>query len=151
MSINYNKIKDLVLLLYKYVYEQDETTLHNYNYKKLNFDLIKLDDLIGKKFDYQTILNSNYDTKDNFKIMNIIEKGKYKKIILKKYYKIYPLTIIIQKYLSNNEPTNINDITYELFMNQVVGEFAIQDKIPIFLLNICNFNLSLEKQNLISK
>ena len=38
MSINYNKIKDLVILLYKYVYEHDKTLLANYGYEK--FDLI---------------------------------------------------------------------------------------------------------------
>jgi hypothetical protein len=145
MSINYNKIKDLVSLLYKYVYEHDNTILSNYNYEKPDWTNIKIDNLIGKNFDYQTILNSNYDSKENFKIMNIIGDNKCKKIIIKKYFKEFPLTIIIQKYLSNNEPININDITYELFINQIISEFAVQDNIPFFLLNICNFNLTLSK------
>jgi hypothetical protein len=145
MSINYNNIKDLVSLMYKYVYDKDTTILTDYNYEKLDWENIKIDDLIGTNFNYQYILNSNYEKKDNFKIINIFDDDKYKKIILKKYFKEFPLTIVVQKYLTNNEPININDITYELFMNQIISEFVIYDKVPFFLLNICNFNSNLQK------
>jgi hypothetical protein len=30
-------------------------------------------------------------------------------------------------------------------MNQIISEFIINDKIPFFLLNICNFNIELDK------
>ena len=136
MSINYNNVNDLVSLMYKFVYEKDSTILSNYNYEKLNWENISIDDLIGKKFDYQYVLNSNYNTKENFKIINIIGNGAYKKIILKKYFKEFPLTVVVQKYLTNNEPVNINDITYELFINQIISELVIYDKIPFFLLNV---------------
>ena len=99
MSINYNNIKDLVLLMYDYVYKKDTKILTNYNYEKLDSNNIKIDDLIGINFDYQYILNSNYEKKENFKIINILGDEKYKKVILKKYFKEFPLTIIIQKYL----------------------------------------------------
>jgi hypothetical protein len=117
MSINYNKIKDLVLLLYNFVYKQDELINLNYIYEKLDITNININDLIGTEFDYQTILNSNYDSKENFKIKNIFGDKELKKIILKKYFKDYPLTLVIQKYRTNDNPININDIVYELFMN----------------------------------
>ena len=145
MSINYNKIKELVSLLYEFVYKKDEFAMSNYMYKKLEWENIKIEDLVGTNFDYQTILNSNYDTKENFKIKNIFGSDIYKKILLKKYFTDFPLTLIVQKYKTNNNQININDITYELFMNQVLSEFVIQDKVPFVLLNICNFNIKLSQ------
>ena len=46
MSINYNNIKDLISLLYEFVYEQKKTTYSNYVYKKFDYSNIKMDDLI---------------------------------------------------------------------------------------------------------
>ena len=146
MSINYNKIKDLVSLLYEYVYENDETTHSNYNYVKFDMADIKIEDLVGgTNLDYQTILNSNFDAKENFKIKDIFGIDQYKKIVLKKYFKDFPLTIIVQKYKPTDNPNNITDIVYELFMNQIISEFAIVDKVPFYLLNICNFNIKLSQ------
>jgi hypothetical protein len=145
MSINYNIIKDLVLLLHKFVYKNDNYISSNYIYRKFDLENIKIDDLIGNDLDYQSILNSNYNTKENFKIKNIFGDIQFKKIILKKYFKEFPVTLIIQKYKFNENPVNITDITYELFMNQIITGFVIMDKIPFFLLNICNFNIKLER------
>ena len=145
MSINYNKIKDLVFLLYEFVYNKNDLIYLDYVYEKFDWENIKIEDLISTNLDYQIILNSNYDKKDNFKIINIFGDKIFKKIVLKKYFKDYPLTLIIQKYKTNNEPTNIIDIIYELFINQIITEFAIVDKIPFFLLNINNFNIQLSK------
>ena len=68
MSINYNCIKDLVLLLHEYVYKKNSSILTDYNYEKLDLENIVIDDLIGTDLDYQSILNSNYNSKENFKI-----------------------------------------------------------------------------------
>ena len=143
MSINYNSIKDLVSLLYNFVYNYDKEIISNYIYVKFDLNEIEISDLIGNEFNYQLILNSNYDSKENFKITNIFGDMIYKKIILKKYFKDFPLTLIIQKYKTNEIPINITDITYELFINQILTEFIIIEKVPFFLLNICNFNISL--------
>ncbi len=146
MSINYNKIKERVSLLYNYVYGNNSSIHSNYGYVKFDIANIKITDLVAtNKLDYQLILNSNYDTKENFKIKNIIGDELYKKIILKKYFKDYPLTIIIQKYTHNDNMINITDISYELFINQIVSEFAIVEKVPFFLLNISNFNIGLQQ------
>ena len=145
MSINYNKIKDLVDLLYEFVYRKEGSIVSNYMYDKFDWENIKIDDLIGENLDYQIVLSSNYDSKENFKIKNIFGDNTYKKIILKKYFKEHPLTLIIQKYKINDNPINITDITYELFMNQIISKFVMVDKVPFYLLNICNFNLKLSK------
>ena len=89
MSIDYNKIKDLVLLLYEYVYKQDNNILSNYVYKKFDLENIKIENLLGKDFDYQSILNSNYNSKENFKIKKIFGNENFKKVILKKYFLPY--------------------------------------------------------------
>ena len=85
------------------------------------------------------ILASSFGNKENFKIINVT-KNKRSKIILKKYFKDFPLTLVIQKFNKDLEDTvNIIDIYYELFINQLVSELVIIDKIPFYLLNICNF------------
>ena len=153
MSIDYNNTVELVDILYKFVYEQDNSNQYTYivlKPEKINFSTIIKD----KNFEYQYILNSSLAKKDNFKILSIIENNfdnlqndfKYKKIVLKKYFKNYPLTLVIQKYLPKHEESlNIIDIYYELFINQIISEYIINDKIPFFLLNICNFNVELDK------
>ena len=141
MSIDYNNIKDLVKLLYEFVYTSDKKIFDNYEYIKFEPDKINLDDLIKKNIDKQLILASSFGNKENFKIINVT-KNKRSKIILKKYFKDFPLTLVIQKFNKDLEDTaNIIDIYYELFINQLVSELVIIDKIPFFLLNICNFNV----------
>jgi len=66
MSINYNNIKDLVNLLYEFVYQKDKKILDDYEYKRLNPEDIKLDDLIKENIDKQSIINSVLGTKENF-------------------------------------------------------------------------------------
>jgi hypothetical protein len=153
MSIDYNNTVELVDILYKFVYDQENS--NQYTYVVLKPEKINLNTIIkDKNFEYQYILNSSLAKKDNFKIMSIIENNfdnlqndlKYKKIVLKKYFKNFPLTLVIQKYLTKYEETiNIVDIYYELFINQIISEYIINDKIPFFLLNICNFNVELDK------
>ncbi len=138
MSIDYNNIKDLVKLLYEFVYTNNKEIFDNYEYIKFEPDKINLDDLIKKDIDKQIILASSFGNKENFKF---IAKTK-NKIILKKYFKDFPLTLVIQKFKKDLEDTtNIIDIYYELFINQLVSELVIVDKIPFYLLNICNFNI----------
>ena len=49
---------------------------------------------------------------------------------------------MIQKYEKHNILTlKIVDILYELYINQLISELVIVDKIPFYLLNICNFNV----------
>ncbi len=142
MSINYNSIKDLVNLLYEFVYEKKKDTYQNYSYEKLNPENITLNELIKNNVDYQVILSNSFGEKQNFKLMSSIFGGLVKKVILKKYFKDFPLTVIIQQFNENYQDSNsINDIYYELMVNQLISEFVIIDNIPFYLLNICNFNL----------
>ena len=94
MSIDYNNIKSLVNLLYEFVYNKNNKINDNYSYIKLDPTKITINDLIKKDLDYQNILNTNFENKENFKIINFIENND-KKIILKKYFKDFPLTIVI--------------------------------------------------------
>ena len=135
MSIDYNNIKKLIELLYEIVYNPNKDTFEKYIYKPFNPLKITIKDLIKDKFDYQYILNSSFNSKDNFKIIDIISD----KIIIKKYFKDFPITIMIQKYEKHNILTlKIVDILYELYINQLISELVIVDKIPFYLLNICN-------------
>jgi len=156
MSIDYNNIVELVNVLHKFVYETDKT--EEYIYTILKPEKININTIIkDSKFEHQYILNSALEKKDNFKIMTIIDNNnenyfasssetKNKKLILKKYFKNYPLTLVIQKHLVKYEETlNMIDIYFELFMNQLISEYIINDKIPFYLLNICNFNIELDK------
>ena len=156
MSIDYNNIVELVNILHKFVYEKDDT--EQYMYTILSPDKINMNIIIkDNSFEHQFILNSSLEKKDNFKMMTIIDNNfdnisgssdetKNKKIVLKKYFKNYPLTLVIQKHLSKYEETlNMIDIYFELFMNQIISEYIINDKIPFFLLNICNFNINLDQ------
>jgi hypothetical protein len=149
MSINYNNIDDLINLMYEFVYLKDKNTLDKYYFEKLEPSNIDIYDLIKKDFDYKIIFDKSFNNKNNFKIMNIIECNfnnlNYKKIILKKYFKNNPVTLVIQKYFNNNITETINDIKYELFMNQIISKFVIIDNIPFFLLNICNFDIKIDK------
>jgi len=154
-NIDYNNIVELVNLLYKYVYDTNDT--EKYMYTILKPEKININTIIkDNSFEYQFILNSSLEKKDNFKIMTIIDNNyeniqgsigetKYKKLVLKKYFKNHPLTLVIQKHQNKYEETlNMIDIYFELFMNQLISEYIINDKIPFFLLNICNFNVDLD-------
>jgi hypothetical protein len=155
MSIDYNNIVELVNILHKFVYEKEYTEQYMYNIlrpEKININSIIKD----SSFEHQFILNSSLERKDNFKVMTIIDNNyenlvnnsetKNKKLVLKKYFKNHPITIVIQKHLNKYEETlNMIDIYFELFMNQIISEYIINDKIPFFLLNICNFNINLDQ------
>ena len=156
MSIDYNNIVELVNILHTFIYDKDNSEQYMYNVlrpEKINLNTIIKDN----NFEYQFILNSSLEKKDNFKIMSIIEnysenilvskdKLQNKKLVLKKYFKNYPLTLVIQKHQNKFEETlNIIDIYFELFMNQLISEYVINDKIPFYLINICNFNIEFDK------
>ena len=156
MSIDYNNIVELVNILHKFVYDKDNTD--QYMYTILKPEKINMNSIIkDNSFEYQFILNSSLEKKDNFKIMTIIDnnsenffvsnsKTQNKKLVLKKYFKNHPITLVIQKHYSKYEETlNMIDIYFELFMNQLISEYIINDKIPFYLLNICNFNIDLDK------
>ena len=148
MSINYNNIDDLINLLYEFVYLKDKNTLNKYYFEKLEPSKIDIYDLVKKDFDYKIIFNKSFKNKDNFKIMaeidNTVFNHRHKRIILKKYFKNFPVTLMIQKYSNNDITETIHDLKYELFMNQVVSKFIISENIPFFLLNICNFDVRIE-------
>lgn len=142
MSINYNSIKDLVNLLYEFVYEKKKDISQNYTYERLNPEEITLNDLLKHNIDYQMILSNAYGEKENFKLMTTLFSGLIKKVVLKKYFKDFPLTIVVQQHNDKyKDSLSIVDIYYELFVNQLVSELIIIDNIPFYLLNICNFNL----------
>jgi hypothetical protein len=143
MSNYYNDINNLINLLYDFVYLKDKNTLNKYHFENLDPSNIDIYDLIKKDFDYKEVLDKSFKGKENFKILSIIPDENNKKIILKKYFKDFPLTIIIQKYNNNNATATINDVKYELFMNQVLSKFIISQNVPFFLLNICNFDMKI--------
>jgi hypothetical protein len=139
MSIDYNNINKLIELLYEMVYNNNEDTFEKYIYKAFDPSNIKINDLIKNNFDYKIILNSSFNSKDNFKLIDNTSN----KIILKKYFKNFPVTIMIQKYDKKYSNTlEIIDILYELYINQLISELVIINKIPFYLLNICNFNVN---------
>lgn len=142
MSINYNSIKDLVNLLYDFVYEKKRDISQNYSYERLNPEELTLNELLKQDIDYQMILSNAYGEKENFKVITTIFGGLIKKVILKKYFKDFPLTVIVQQHNDKyKDSLSIVDIYYELFVNQLISELVIIDDIPFYLLNICNFNL----------
>jgi len=151
MSIDYNNTVELVNILHKFVYDTED--VNQYMYTILKPEKINMNTIIkDSNFEYQFILNSSLEKKDNFKIITIINNNyqsddlKNKKLVLKKYFKNFPLTLVIQKHQEKYEETlNMIDIYFELFMNQLITEYVINDKIPFFLLNICNFNIELNK------
>ena len=145
MSINYNNIVELIELLYNFVYNPKNDIYNNYMYKRLDPENILLSQVLKTDtfvVDNEKILVKS-DNLENFKfIQTITNTLGEKKIILKKDLSNYLITIIIQKHNSNIKDTvNMIDIYYELMLNQIVSEFVIIDKIPFYLLNICNVNL----------
>ncbi len=142
MSINYNSIKDLVNLLYDFVYAKKKDVYQNYTYERLDPESITLSELIKKNPDYQVVLSNAFGEKDNFKVMASLFSGLVKKVVLKKYFKDHPITIVIQQHNDKYmDSLSIVDIYYELFVNQLISELVIVDLVPFYLLNICNFNL----------
>ena len=158
MSIDYNNTIELINILHKFIYEPDKSdktdNTDQYLYMLLKPENINMNTIIkDSSFEYQYILNSSLEKKENFKIMTIINNDyennndiKYKKVVLKKYFKSHPLTLVIQKHQNKYEETlNMIDIYFELLMNQLISEYIINDKIPFYLVNICNFNIELDK------
>lgn len=141
MSINYNNINELIDLLYNYVYKEETKIRDNYQFNNLDINKINISDILkDKDFNYQLILNSSFN-KENFKLLDIF--GDKKKIILKKYFKNFPITLIIQKYDNIDNCLKLyEDINNELVFNQIISEFLINNDIPFYLLNICNFTIN---------
>jgi hypothetical protein len=161
MSIDYNNTIELINILHKFIYEPDKLDkldktdkTDQYLYMLLKPENINMNTIIkDSSFEYQYILNSSLEKKENFKIMTIINNDyennndiKYKKVVLKKYFKSHPLTLVIQKHQNKYEETlNMIDIYFELLMNQLISEYIINDKIPFYLVNICNFNIQFKE------
>jgi hypothetical protein len=135
--MNYDNINELNMLMHDFLY--DKNTQENYVYEKTNINDITLSDIVkNDNFDYSVILNNSVGHKMNFKLIDAIDS----KLILKKYFQNYPLTIIIQKHKEElNNTKNIIDIYYGLFMIQIIMEYRLLNNIPFYLLNICNFNI----------
>ena len=139
----YDNIDNMTNLLYEFINNPKE----DYLFIKPKPEEIIFNDIIkNNDFDYSKILN-NIEIKDDIKLIDIIED----KIIIRKNMKTtYPLTLIIQKYNPKIQETlSIIDIYYELYINNIVHEYVIFDKVPFYLLNICNFNIKYEKIKLI--
>jgi hypothetical protein len=144
MSINYNNVAELLELIYKFVYKPDNGMLENYVYKRLEPSNITMSELVkSNDFEYQYILNTGSPDELPLEILDsIIDNSNNKKVIIKKYLQKKPILMIIQKNENNLVgTTSIIDIYYEFFMNQIISEFIIHDKIPFYLINICNFNI----------
>jgi len=66
-NIDYNNIVELVNLLYKYVYDTNDT--EKYMYTILKPEKININTIIkDNSFEYQFILNSSLEKKDNLKL-----------------------------------------------------------------------------------
>ena len=148
MSINYNNIVELLELIYNFVYKPDNDILENFMYKRLEPSNITMNDLIkSADFEYHYILNTSSPDELPLEIIDsIIDSSGNKKVLIKKYLKKKAILMIIQKDEKNLVgTTSLIDIYYELFMNQIISEFIINDKIPFYLINICNFNIKYDK------
>jgi hypothetical protein len=148
MSINYNNIEELLDIIEKFVYNPDNEILENFMYKRLDPSNITFNEIIkNNDFEYHYILNTSSKDKPTIEIIDTIKDVSNNiKVITKKYLKNKPVMMIIQK--NENKyygTTSIIDIYYELFMNQIISEFIIYDKIPFYLINICNFNINYER------
>ena len=135
-----NDIKSMIEILYNFIYTDKLKT--EYLFIPLEIDKIKINDILkDDTFDYDNIIFNNSGDKKNFKILHKFEN----KTILKKYFNPWPLTLIIQ---SSHKNILLIDINYELLINQIISEFVILDKIPFYLLNICNFTVEYKKLKL---
>jgi hypothetical protein len=140
MSINYNNIDELLDLIQKFVYKSEKVMLENYMYKRIQPTDITL---------YHLVKTNDYDNSEilNEKIkLNLIgiskDSSNHQKILMTAELKKNNCLIILQKDEYNILGTSsIKDIYYELFMNQVISEFIIHEKLPFYLINICNFNV----------
>lgn len=132
----------LMELINKMIYKDDEKIQDEYYYKKFVPSNMTLDDLIkNNQFNKTPFLTSN--SPKDFKPI-AIENNLF--ITAKKYLPKYPCTLIIQPLNKNIQHTlDIIDIYYELFINQIISEFIFVDKIPFYLVNLCNFVVPLDK------
>ena len=145
MNINYNNINELINLLHEFVYESKNDTYNNYTYQSLNPSTIKINQLVNNEINNNSIL----ELLDNFKlkfinsVTNLKNINEYKKVICEcKINKNFNSIIIIQKEKDEYKDTvNIIDINYEFFMNTIISEYVIIDKIPFFLLNLANYKI----------
>jgi hypothetical protein len=138
--MNMNEMLDLI---YNYVYNNKNK--EKYYYERLNIENINIQDLIKcEDFNYCEILK-NYGDKENYKLINHGND----KVIFKKYFKNYPVTLVCQKHKLKNS-VSIIDINYELMMNQIISEYIISDDIPFYLINICNFNIQINDKCIVN-
>ena len=144
MDINYNDINYLINFLYEFVYNSNNETYNNYTYFKLDPYNIKLTDLVRDESDNKNLLNNvkninlMNDHKDN--LLSFGEKSN-KIVFNSKINKDFDSIVVLQKYDEDLKDTSsIIDVNYEFFMNQIISQFVIIDKIPFYILNLSNYN-----------
>ena len=156
MDIDYNNINTLVKLLYEFVYSSQKDTYKKYMFEGLDITDIELGELIKKdKFDDKKDKKDKKDDNDNDvnidiksvlknKIAHISTTEDKKKVISNIFINSCKTDVIaiFQKHDKKNKDTvNLIDIYYELLMQQIISSYVIVDKIPFYILNICNFNI----------
>ena len=61
--------------------------------------------------------------------------------VIAKINKDFDSIVVLQKYDEDLKDTSsIIDVNYEFFMNQIISQFVIIDKIPFYILNLSNYN-----------
>ena len=129
-------------LINNYVYL--DKNKEKYYYERLNIENININDLIQcDNSDCSYHILKKYGNDENYKL--ICDKND--KVVFKKYFIKYPITLVCQKY-KYTESIRIIDILYELLINQIVSEYVILDKVPFYLINICNFNININDEKI---
>ena len=143
--MDYNNITEMLDLINNFIYKKDNKIIDDFYFEITKPNKITFNDIIkNNEFDYKTILNDYLYKNEQFKLISTNKN----RIVVKKYYNKYPLTMIIQPLKHNlNETIQITDIFYDLFMNQIINEFIFIYKIPFYLINICNFVVPYDNLN----
>ena len=145
MNINYNDINNLINFLYEFVYNSNNETYAKYTYVKLNPSKINLNQLIHSEKDNENLINSIKNLKLLDIFSNLSDDEKLKKIVFNSQInENFNSIIVLQKFDDNLKDTSsIIDVYYEFFINQIISQFVIVDKIPFYLLNISNYDFYL--------
>jgi hypothetical protein len=166
MDIDYNNINTLIKILYEFVYSPNKDTYKNYLFEEIDINLIELSELIKNNFNYDSILKNKVNVIDTFTTNALTTNALTTDSLNSDALKTTALTTtdsnikkmittidlckdkssviaVFQKHGNNNKDTvKLIDIYYELLLQHVISSFVIVNKIPFYLLNICNFNIS---------
>jgi hypothetical protein len=141
MIIDYNDIQNLSNILFEFVYNPNSETYDNLMFEKINISELTHNDIIkDDTFDYEYILKKDKNNTINI-LDTIIDINSNIKLLLEIKMKDNAFLFMIQKHKEYFLNRDFIDIYYELFINKILSEFIILEKVPFYLLNICNFNI----------